>query len=52
MSTRIPDTRPAPDQVLVDIADYVLDFRIESRAAFETARYCLIDALGLSLIHI
>jgi 2-methylcitrate dehydratase len=49
MSSRIPDHRPAPDQVLVDIADYVLDFRIESRAAFETARYCLLDALGCGL---
>ncbi|MBN8518287.1 MAG: bifunctional 2-methylcitrate dehydratase/aconitate hydratase [Candidatus Accumulibacter sp.] len=49
MSTRIPATRPAPDQVLVDIADYLLDFRIESRAAVETARYCLIDALGCGL---
>jgi hypothetical protein len=41
--------RPDPDQVLVDIADYVLDFRVDSRAAFETARYCLIDALGCGL---
>jgi 2-methylcitrate dehydratase len=49
MSTRIPATRPDPDQVLVDIADYVLDFKVESREAFETARYCLIDALGCGL---
>ncbi|HRD93439.1 MAG TPA: bifunctional 2-methylcitrate dehydratase/aconitate hydratase [Accumulibacter sp.] len=49
MSSRIPDTRPDPDQVLVDIADYVLNFRIESSAAFNTARYCLIDALGCGL---
>ncbi|HRF12568.1 MAG TPA: MmgE/PrpD family protein, partial [Candidatus Accumulibacter phosphatis] len=49
MSTRIPTTRPVPDRVLVDIADYVIDFKVESRAAFETARYCLIDALGCGL---
>jgi len=49
MSTRIPASRPDPDRVLVDIADYVLDYRIDSRAAFETARYCLIDALGCAL---
>ncbi len=49
MSTRIPATRPDPDQVLVDIADYVLNFKVESREAFETARYCLIDALGCGL---
>ena len=34
MSTRIPATRPDPDQVLVDIADYVLDFKVTSRGAF------------------
>ena len=49
MSTRLPASRPDPDRLLVDIADYVLDFRIDSRAAFETARYCLIDALGCGL---
>jgi 2-methylcitrate dehydratase len=49
LSTRIPATRPDPDQVLVDIADYVLNFKVESREAVETARYCLIDALGCGL---
>ena len=49
MSTRIPDSRPDPDQVLVDIADYVLDFKVEARSSFETARFCLIDALGCAL---
>ena len=38
--------RPQPDQVLVDIADYVADYAIESAAAFETAHYCLLDTLG------
>jgi 2-methylcitrate dehydratase len=36
----------APDGVLVDIADYVVDYRVISALAFETARYCLIDSLG------
>lgn len=49
MSSRIPAARPDPDQILVAIADYVLDFRIDSSAAFNTARYCLIDALGCGL---
>jgi 2-methylcitrate dehydratase len=49
MSTRIPAQRPEPDQILVDIADYVLDFKVASRAAFETARYALLDALGCGL---
>jgi len=38
--------RPAPDRVLVDIASYARDARIESTVAFETARYCLMDTLA------
>lgn len=49
MGTRISSARPDPDKVLVDIADYVLDYRIDSDPAFETARHCLIDTLGCGL---
>ncbi len=49
MSAHISNTRPAPDQVLVDIVDYVLDYRVESRLAYDTARLCLVDALGCGL---
>jgi len=38
--------RPSPDQVLVDIADYVANVAIESADAYETAHYCLLDTLG------
>jgi 2-methylcitrate dehydratase len=38
--------RPAPDQALVDIADYVTQYEIRSDAAYETARYCLMDTLA------
>jgi 2-methylcitrate dehydratase len=38
--------RPAPDKVLTDIADYALSFRIDSKAAYETAYYCLMDTLA------
>jgi 2-methylcitrate dehydratase len=41
--------RPAPDQVLVDIADYVINYKIESKLAYETAHMCLIDTLGCGL---
>ena len=41
--------RQRPDQVLVDIADYVVDYRVRSPLAYETARYCLLDALGCAL---
>jgi 2-methylcitrate dehydratase len=49
MSSHTSTARPAPDQVLVDIADYVLNYRIESDLAYETARLCLIDTLGCGL---
>ncbi len=42
--------RPAYDQVLQDIADYVLNYRIESAEALETARYCLMDTLSCGLL--
>jgi 2-methylcitrate dehydratase len=38
--------RPEPDQVLVDIAEYVCDMHIDSELAYETAHYCLMDTLA------
>jgi 2-methylcitrate dehydratase len=49
MSAGFSNQRPQPDSVMADIADYVLDYKIKSDLAFETARYCLIDALGCGL---
>ncbi|MHB8354639.1 MAG: MmgE/PrpD family protein, partial [Burkholderiales bacterium] len=49
MSAPISNVRPAPDQVLVDIARYVDDYRIDSQEALTTARNCLIDTLGCGL---
>ena len=49
MASHYQGTRPDPDKVLTDIADYVLDYRIDSALAFETARNCLIDTLGCGL---
>jgi 2-methylcitrate dehydratase len=49
MSSHIPASRPAPDQVLTDIAGYALDYTIESELAYSTARFCLIDTLGCGL---
>ncbi len=46
MSAHISNVRPKPDQVLVDIADYVLKYKVKSAQAYETARYCLMDTLG------
>ena len=41
--------RPAPDDLLVDIAEYVADTAIGSREAYDTARLCLMDSLGCML---
>jgi 2-methylcitrate dehydratase len=49
MTRHFSAVRPEPDRVLVDIADYVLDYEIKSDLAYETARYCLLDTLGCGL---
>jgi 2-methylcitrate dehydratase len=49
MSQHISNVRPPFDQVLVDIVDYVRDYKITSSLAYETARYCLLDTLGCGL---
>ena len=46
MGSHISNVRPKPDKVLVDIADYVLKYKIKSAEAYDTARYCLMDTLG------
>lgn len=44
------NNRPDYDPVLQDIADYVLDYVIDSREALDTARNCLMDTLGCGLL--
>jgi 2-methylcitrate dehydratase len=46
MTAAISNVRPKPDKVLVDIVDYVHKYKVASREAYETARYCLMDTLG------
>ena len=46
MSAHISNVRPKPDKVLTLIADYVSKYSINSKEAYETARYCLMDTLG------
>lgn len=46
MSAHISNVRPDPDQVIVDIANYVADYEINSNEAYDTARNCLMDTLG------
>jgi 2-methylcitrate dehydratase len=49
MSQHISNIRPPFDKVLVDIVDYVRNYKITSSLAYETARYCLLDTLGCGL---
>ena len=49
MSAAISSSRPKPDKVLVDIADYASRFQIKSAEAYNTARLCLMDTLGCGL---
>ncbi len=42
--------RPDPDQAMVDIADYVVDFEVTSKEALDTARYMLLDSLGCAML--
>ena len=42
--------RPEPDQAMVDIANYVTDYRIDTAESFTTARYMLLDSIGCALM--
>ncbi len=42
--------RPDYDQVIQDIADYVINYKIDSDEALDTARNCLMDTLGCGLL--
>jgi 2-methylcitrate dehydratase len=44
------NVRPDYDVELQKIADYVLDYHIDSAEALDTARYCLMDTLGCGLL--
>jgi 2-methylcitrate dehydratase len=40
---------PPADTLLNQLTDYVLDYSTKNTAAYDTARYCLIDSLGCAL---
>ncbi len=50
MSSPISNVRPAPDQLLVDLADYALSATITSDEAYDTARWCLADTLACGIM--
>ena len=50
MSSHISNVRPAPDQLIVDLADYALNAKITSDEAYDTARWCLADTLACGIM--
>ena len=50
MSSPLSNVRPAPDQLLVDLADYALTAKITSDEAYDTARWCLADTLACGIM--
>ena len=44
--------RPQPDQLLQEIADYVIDHKISSKQVLQNANLCLMDALGCALLSL
>lgn len=49
MSAHISNIRPDFDREIVDIVDYVMNYDITSKVAYDTAHYCLLDTLGCGL---
>jgi len=50
MSSPISNIRPAPDPLLVEIADYALNPAVASDEALDTARWCLADTLACGIL--
>jgi 2-methylcitrate dehydratase len=50
MTSAVSNIRPAPDPILVDIADYAEKDIPASKEAIDTARYCFMDTLGCALL--
>jgi 2-methylcitrate dehydratase len=49
MSSHIATSNAAYDKEIIDIVDYVINFKITSKVAYETAWNCLLDTLGCGL---
>lgn len=49
MSADTLQSRPAPDDVLVEIADYVCGYTVRNFGSYRMARLCLMDAIGCAI---
>jgi 2-methylcitrate dehydratase len=50
MSFPISNVRPPPDELLVTLADYALNYDSPSDEALDTARWCLLDTLACGIM--
>lgn len=50
VETSASNQRPDYDDIIIAIADYVSDYNIDSKEAWDTARHCLMDSLGCGLL--
>jgi 2-methylcitrate dehydratase len=50
MNSPPPHSRPAPDALLLELADYVARPPAFSDAAYRTASHCLLDTLGCAML--
>jgi len=50
MSDTVSNIRPAPDELIVELAEYAANYVVDSREAIDTARYNLMDTLGCGLL--
>jgi 2-methylcitrate dehydratase len=44
------NVRPEPDREMADIADYVINYIVDSEEAYDTALYSMMDALGCGFL--
>jgi 2-methylcitrate dehydratase len=50
MSVTVSNIRPAPDELIVELAEYAAHYVVDSREAIDTARYNFMDTLGCGLL--
>src|SRR5258708_4858319 len=50
MSSAVSNVRPPPDSLLVELADYALNYASPSDEALDTARWCLVDTLACGIM--
>ena len=50
MTNTVSNVRPAPDQLIVELAEYAANYVSDRAEAIDTARYNLMDTLGCGLL--